>query len=172
MNKYVIDANVALLSGTPVKDIPRDQLVCAKKCLDFIKDFMENPESSLVLDAEGRILKEYRRAGTLGRGQNMATRFSIWAHCMPKYAEDFIPLREKLENEFEDFPDMESLKAFDPPDRKYIALSYKHKEKPPIVEASDSKWWGIRDDLKQCGIKVHFIDEAYIKDKFQKKIGS
>ena len=173
MNKYIIDANVVLLSGTAVRNIPQDQLLCAKRCNDFIKKFMENPESSLVLDAEGRILKEYRGAYTLGGEPNMATIFSEWVHQhMPKNAEDFISLREIEKDQFENYPDSEKLKAFDPPDRKYIALAYYHKEKPPIVEASDSKWWGIKEELKQAGIEVYFIDENYIKEKYLQKIGS
>lgn len=172
MNKYIIDANVVLLSGTAVTDIPRDQLVCAKKCVDFIRRFMENPDMSLVLDAEGRILKEYRGAYTLGNSPNMATVFSIWVHQhMPRNAEDFISLKEVKENEFENYPNSKKLKKFDPPDRKYIALAYKHKDKPPIVEASDSKWWGIREDLEENGIEVYFIDEDYIKEKYMQKIG-
>ena len=172
MNKYIIDANVVLLSGTPVKEIPQDQLLCAKKCFDFIKKFMENPDSNLVLDAEGRILKEYRGAGTLGGSPNMATMFCKWAHQhMPRDAEDFISLEETGENVFAVYPDSEELKAFDPPDRKYIALAYGHRQKPPIAEASDSKWWGIRKELDKNGIKVLFIDEDYIKKKYMQKIG-
>ena len=103
----------------------------------------------------------------------MANVFSIWAHQHAgKNVEDFISLRERAENEFEEYPDSEKLKIFDPPDRKYIALAYKHKEKPPIVEASDSKWWGIREELEKCGVAVRFIDEDYIKQKYLKKIGS
>lgn len=173
MNKYIIDANVVLLSGTAVRNIPKDQLLCAKGCIDFIKSFMENSESSLVLDAEGRILKEYRGAYTLGGTPNMATIFSVWVHQhMPKNAEDFISLREIEQDQFENYPDSDKLKVFDPPDRKYIALAYSHRENPPIVEASDSKWWGIKDELKQNGIDVYFIDESYIKEKFLRKIGS
>ena len=172
MNKYIIDANVILLAGTSVKDIPRDQLVCAKKCLDFIKRFMENPKASLVLDAEGRILREYRGAYMLGSSPNMATIFSIWVHQhMPKNAEDFVSLKEIKEHEFVNYPESEKLKTFDPPDRKYIALAYSHKERLPIVEASDSKWWGIKEDLQKNGIEILFIDEDYIKDKYMQKIG-
>lgn len=172
MNKYIIDANVILLAGTSVKDVPREQLICAKKCLEFVKKFMEHPEASLVLDAEGRILREYRRAYTLSNSPNMATVFSIWVHQhMPKNAEDFVSLKEIREHEFENYPESEKLKKFDPPDRKYIALAYNHKERPPIVEASDSKWWGIREDLENNGIKILFIDEAYIKEKYMQKIG-
>lgn len=172
MDKYIIDANVILLSGTSVKDIPKDQLLCAKKCVDFVKKFMENPKASLVLDAEGRILKEYRGAYTLGKDPNMAMQFSIWVHQhMPRNAEDYISLKELKENEFENYPDSEKLKAFDPPDRKYIALAYNHEEKPPIVEASDSKWWGIREELNKKGMEVYFVDEEYIKEKYIQKIG-
>lgn len=172
MNKYIIDANVVLLSGAAVNNIPKDQVICARKCIKFMKKFMENSKSSLVLDAEGRILKEYRNAYLLGGSPNMAAMFCIWAHQhMPKNAEDFVSMVEVAENEFQSYPDSEKLKKFDPPDRKYIALAYNHKEKPPIVEASDSKWWGIKEALEENGLRVDFIDEDYIKEKYMQKIG-
>ena len=80
-------------------------------------------------------------------------------------------LDEIAPNEYKEYPDDKQLKEFDPPDRKYIALAYKHSENPPIVEASDSKWWGIKDALEKQGIDVIFIDEDYIKKKFEQKIG-
>lgn len=80
MDKYIIDANVALLAGTPVSRIPVDQLECAKECVRFINDFINNPKAKLVLDDEGRILKEYRNANVIGISPNLATRFCIWAH--------------------------------------------------------------------------------------------
>lgn len=170
MSKYIIDANVPLIAGTSVKDIPQDQLQCARKCLDFIRKFMNNPQSGLVLDAEGRVLREYRKAFE-GKGEpNAATEFCIWAHQMPKDVQDYIHLTEIAENEFQDYPKSDILAAFDPPDRKYIALAHVHPEKPPIVEASDSKWWGIKDELKKNGIEVLFIDEDYIKEKYMQKI--
>ena len=172
MNKSIIDANVVLLSGTPIKDIPTDQLLCAKMCLEFIKKTMDDPDSSIVLDAEGRILREYRGANGLGTSPNLATVFCIWVHQhMPKEAKDFLPLKEISENTFEIYPDSEVLKKFDPPDRKYIALAYCHEEHPPIIEASDSKWWGIREELNANGITVQFLDKDYIKRKYTQKIG-
>ena len=172
MNKYIIDANVALLAGTPVSKIPVDQLKCARECVRFIRDFLTNPEARLVLDDEGRILKEYRNARNVGVAPNLATSFSIWAHQhIAMECQDFIHLVEIAENEYKEYPDDVQLKEFDPPDRKYIALAYKHPEKPPIVEASDSKWWGIKDALKNYDIDLLFIDEEYIKNKFEQKIG-
>lgn len=170
MDKYIIDANVVLL--TNVSKIPKDQLICAQRCVRFLRDFMNNPDASLVLDAEGRILKEYRRAFDLESPPDMATSFCIWAYQhMSRNTEDFVNLKETKENEFESYPDSEKLKTFDPSDRKYIALAYNHCEKPPIVEGSDSKWWGIKEELRENGIEVHFIDEEYIKKKYTQKIG-
>lgn len=60
---------------------------------------------------------------------------------VPEYGkdgQDFIHLDEIAPNEYKEYPDDKQLKEFDPPDRKYIALAYKHSENPPIVEASDS----------------------------------
>ncbi len=43
-------------------------------------------------------------------------------------------------------------------------------ERPPIVEASDSKWWGIKEEMVKHRMEIYFIDEDYIKKKYQQKI--
>ena len=85
---------------------------------------------------------------------------------------DFIHLNKISENEYDPYPEDKDLREFDPPDRKYIALSYVHPENPPILEGTDSKWWGIREQLSKNGIPVIFVDEEYIKNKYERKIGS
>ena len=160
MNRRIIDANVPLLAGADPAGMDPDQAGCAQKCVRYIKQFIEDAESRLVLDDGGRILKEYRNAESFREDPNLAKIFYVWAY--QKQAadiEDFVHLDEMKDNEF------------DPPDRKYIALSYKHAQKPLIVEAGDSKWWGIRDNLKKFGIDIEFIDEEYIKNKYDQKIG-
>lgn len=172
MNKYIIDANVPLLAGTPVSKIPKDQLICARNCNKFISEVINNPDARLVLDDSGKILKEYRNAWKVGQDPNLATMFYRWAYQnMAREDGDFIHLEEIAPNEYKVYPDDAQLKEFDPPDRKYIALAYEHLENPPIVEASDSKWWGIKEILKKYNIDVIFIDEEYIKKKFEQKIG-
>ena len=64
MDRYIIDANVVLLAGTPVGDIPDDQVQCALKCVTFIHNFMNNQESRIVLDSAGEILKEKKSGGS------------------------------------------------------------------------------------------------------------
>ncbi len=171
MSKYIIDANVSLLPGMSVKNIPDNQTECALKCSQFLENFMKDSQSRLVLDEGGEILKEYRNAYNLNNNQGIAVEFYKWANAMFfKYIEDVIPLEELQENEFANYPDCDDLKNFDPPDRKYIALSYNHPEKPPIIEAGDSKWWRIRDAMRENGMEIIFIDENYIKRTYMKKM--
>lgn len=115
-NNYIIDANVPLIAGTPVKDIPQDQLICAQKCLKYIQNIMKNPTSNLVLDLEGRILKEYRNAFALKECPNVATEFYKWALQTAVYPQNMISLKESSPNSFLDYPDSEKLKNFDPSD--------------------------------------------------------
>jgi hypothetical protein len=65
---------------------------------------------------------------------------------------------------FEEFPpDRELETAFDPADRKFVAASYAHPDRPPIVEAADSKWLGWEDSLQSHGIKL----EVLCRDELQ-----
>jgi hypothetical protein len=70
-----------------------------------------------------------------------------------------------------EFPNHPGLEDFDPSDRKFIAVSNAHSEKPPIMEATDSKWWGWRDALKEVGIEVRFVCPDYAKRKYREKMG-
>lgn len=51
--------------------------------------------------------------------------------------------------EFEEFPDDPRLAAFDPSDRKFVAVARKHPKKPPIVYSIERGWdrhEGVRAD--------------------------
>ena len=72
---------------------------------------------------------------------------------------------------FEEFPDHPGLAGFDVSDRVFVAVSAAHPEKPPIVEASDSKWWGWKDALEQCGVRVGFLCPDELARKYREKTG-
>lgn len=172
--KCIIDTNVELLAGTPVSDIPFDQLECAKRCNDFIKNFISDSNSKLVLDADLKIWKEYRTVfNVIGNQPSLATAFFSWVcqYMSNIDPSDFIKLQEVSENNYKEYPNQAGLEKFDPPDRKFIALANAHNEKPPIVEGADCKWWGIKDALSACGIQVQFLCEEYIEQKYKQKIG-
>ena len=173
--KFIIDTNVPILSGTLATDIPVDQAMCARECLRFIKEYISNPESKIVLDSSWRVLKEYQKhMGDFNDRDGMYAQFYRWVCIQVAKGlapEDNVQLHEIDENCFAEYPTHKGLANFDPPDRKFIALANAHVEHPPIVEGSDSKWWGIYDALKECGICVKFLCEDYIKNKFEQKIG-
>lgn len=166
MNIYVIDTNVILLAGTRVGEITNEQLTCFEGCIRFLNEMM-NCKDSVLIDDEGKILQEYKYAFKVNEYPNMATSFFEYAmgHVI------FAHLNEIGENVFEQYPNDITLKEFDPPDRKFIALSYVYEQSVPIVEATDDKWWGIKELLRKYGVEVIFIDEDYIKTKYQKKMG-
>ncbi len=165
MNKAIIDANVMILAGTPVRSIPNDMLYCYEKCVDYIEQFMDD-NNGVFLDAQGEILKEYENSFRNNEYPNMSTEFLKWALV---HAE-FVALNEIEPNVYIPYPDNAKLKGFDPSDRKYIALAYKHPQKPDIIEGTDSKWWGIKQELADNGITLVFIDEEYISKKYRKKM--
>ena len=72
---------------------------------------------------------------------------------------------------YDEFPNHQGLINFDLSDRKYIAVANAHHEKPPILQATDSKWWGWKDALAEAGITVHFLCPDYVVIKYLKKIG-
>ena len=168
MKLYVVDTNVILIASQLVRNVPEEQLICYKGCIQFIQDFIKHKDK-VLLDREGRVLKEYhRKAFKISDYPNMATMLiqtALEGNC------EYLSIGESNENQYNLYPSLASLKEFDPPDRIFIALAYNHDRKPPIVEASDSKWWGIKDDLAKCGMEVIFIDEDYIRKKYEKKMG-
>ncbi len=171
MSKYIIDANVPILAATPVRDIPEDQFTCALNAMKFIHSFLQDSNSKLVLDDEWRVLSEYQNIEKRNTGRSIGMEFLSWVYQNRlKDVCDLLHLEEVSENVYAEYPPTEELREFDPPDRKYIALAYKHKEHPPIIEASDSKWWGIKGALREYGLQVNFIDEEYIKMKYEQKI--
>ena len=67
------------------------------------------------------------------------------------------------DNAFEEFPDDPALDGFDPADRKFIAVVCAHSERPPILQAVDSKWLDFDDAFHRNGIIVEFICQEDIQ---------
>jgi hypothetical protein len=84
---------------------------------------------------------------------------------------DQVPLREHAVRGFDSFPDHADLAMFDPPDRKFVAVACAHPQKPPILQATDSKWLDWAEPLKRCGITVEFICQDDIARFHANKFG-
>jgi len=59
---------------------------------------------------------------------------------------------------------------FDRSDRKFVAVANAHPAKPPILQSTDSKWWGWKDALHEVGITVHFLCPEYVQTLYAEKI--
>ena len=76
------------------------------------------------------------------------------------------------ERGFESFPDDTDLANFDATDRKFVAVSGAHPDKPSIAQATDSKWLDWAPALKRHGIEVSFLCKADIQGFHDNKFGA
>jgi hypothetical protein len=65
--------------------------------------------------------------------------------------------RKSGHTDFQEFPQLAALNNFDPQDRKFVAVANAHPEKPPILQATDSKWLEWEQSLHQCGIQLEIL---------------
>ena len=143
---------------------------CARNCaraLLSIKHF-----GTIVIDDGDRILSEYRANCSLAGQQGMGDSFIRWVHDNRGRGElvQVVALTQREGgDDFVEFPDHPELAEFDPADRKFVAVAYAHQDKPPILQASDSKWWGWKDALMSSRITVEFLCPDEIQAAFERK---
>ena len=175
LKKFVVDTNVPYVANYAVdsddkpSDLPNS---CVLKCVEKIEYLMHNKDS-IVIDNNYEILTEYRKKLSSGNPSGLGAEFYKWISSIVWTLPDANRVViAKIENEkyYKEFPHHADLKNFDRSDRKFIAVANKHPENPEILQATDSKWWGARVALCEVGIKVRFLCEDYIKEKYTKKI--
>ncbi len=164
----VVDTNVLIAAnGTDAEWKP-----IAANCADRLQAVMK--DNIVCTDSLGLILGEYgRKLPSLSRS-GFGDMFYLWLakhrfnakHCQ---AVELTP----NESGFEQFPDVteDIVSIIDPSDRKFIAVAYAHPKKPPILQATDSKWIGWKDGLAMAGITIDFVDEAFLRPYYEKKMG-
>ena len=174
MSAVVVDTNVLLLANGMATQMSDD---CRLKCIERLGRVRDG--EAVVVDGQFLILGEYQNKLSPNRRppgpgdafvkyvlQNMAnaTRVS---------PVDLTPA-DSAKTEFAEFPqeDAELRQAFDPSDRKFVAASNAHPEKPPILEAADSKWLGWEARLLSHGINVEFICRQELETIRQRKSAS
>lgn len=169
--KIVIDTNVpvtANLSTNPA-NIPIELAKCALECVKVIESILKN--GGLVIDSKDDIYDEYRRNLSMSGQPGIGDSFLKWVHTNRWSFPDCDRVAITCNvNGYEEFPSHIDLINFDPSDKKFIAVANAHLNKPPIIEATDSKWWIWKDALKESGIEVVFLDPNYIEMKCKEKM--
>ena len=172
-DKCVVDTNVPIVANLTTSndqnnDIP---LSCINACVEAITHVRE--KGVLVIDNKYEILSEYQDHLDVNRGQGVGYGFMKWVFVNLCRPEKVVQLSiTKSNSSYEEFPEHDDLVSFDLSDRKFIAVANAcpDTDKPPILQATDSKWWGWKDALSEVGIDVRFLCPDYVKEKYPKKI--
>jgi hypothetical protein len=160
MKTQIVDTNVILVANVKHPDVDPACITACAKALEAIK-----LSGRVAIDDRFRILKEYMNKTDAAHGNGDGDVFVKWLlnvkadrrHC------DQIGLQAHQVRGFESFPDDPELETFDPSDRKFVAVACAHPERPPILEAADSKWLDWAAALKRHGVEVIFICEEDIR---------
>ena len=150
----VVDTNVLLVANRQHQGVSES---CVEACALRLGEIEKS--GRVAIDDCYRILNEYKKKTSQRQGKLAGDVFLKWllrnnanpARC------DQVALVEHAERGFESFPDDTRLAAFDPPDRKFVAVAAAHTAKPPIAQAADSKWLDWEPALRDHGIAVNFI---------------
>ena len=164
--KAVIDTNVLLVADLRHGDVAME---CVLTCIEHLQNLRE--QGKVVIDDDYRILREYQRNIDSRRGKNMGAAFLKWlqqnqanqAHV------ERVHITETAPDSFAEFPDPELQPAFDPPDRKFVAVANAHPDKPPIWQATDCKWLDWWIGLNRRGIQVNFLCPVDIRRFYHAK---
>lgn len=165
MSVLVIDTNIILVANGQHSEVSPS---CVINCVLALQEVIRSRK--LVLDESFLILQEYLNKTQPKKGNRPGDAFVKWAlnnRSNSKHVET-VTLVKHNERGFESFPDEPELANFDVADRKFVAVSAAHFDKPSISQATDSKWLEWAPALGRCGIKVNFLCELDVQ-KFRKK---
>ena len=130
-------------------------------------------KGEFVIDSGDEIYNEYLSNLCLSGQKGIGNAFMKWVHdnrwSLPGF--DRVAI-SKNGDSYDEFPAHGGLVKFDISDRKFVAAANAHPAKPPILQSTDSKWWGWKEALKDVGITVHFLCPKYVETKYSEKIGA
>ena len=164
----IVATNVVLVANGQHAGVSAE---CVMACALTLQGVMRS--GKLALDDGFRILLEYQNKTQPKKANRPGDAFVKWAlnnRSNTKWVEQ-VTLVEHDERGFESFPDDPDLATFDAADRKFVAVSGAHPDKPSIAQATDSKWLGWAPALQRHGIGVTFLCLADIQRFHAKKFG-
>ncbi len=168
----VVDTNVPIVANhaTNYDETNTIPLECLKACLEAIEHVVN--KGGLVIDDNGEIFEEYSRYLSFKGEPGLGDLFMKWVHDYQWNPDKVSRISiNRSDNTYIEFPEHDDLVNFDKSDRKFVAVANAHPDKPPILQATDSKWWGWKDALSEVGVAVRFLCQNYVQEKYSKKIG-
>ena len=169
--KCVVDTNVPKTANLAISPDLRSEAPCAcvLACVEAVEHVIK--KRGLIIDAGDEIFAEYRRQLAMRGQPGVGDRFMKWAHDNRWGLPDAQRVKiTKSGASYREFPRRAGLDDFDLSDRKFIAVANAHPDKPPVLQATDSEWWGWKDVLQNAGVRVHFLCQEYVRDKYARKM--
>ncbi len=171
--KCLVDTNVPKTANLATQPDPDSDIpdACVLACIEAVEHVIK--KRGLIIDAGDEIFDEYRQQLSMKGQPDVGDRFMKWVHdhrwSLPD--SDRVAITKNGES-YDEFPIHDGLVNFDKSDRKFVAAANAHPVKPPILQATDSKWWAWKDALENVGITVHFLCPEFVTTKHAKKIGT
>lgn len=168
--RCVIDTNVA---ATANGANPAASAGCVAASARALREVMR--AGHLFIDDGGRITAEYRANLRASGEPGPGDAFLRWVltHEWGGRRITRVPVTPKAgdEEDFDEVPPETEGAPYDRSDRKFLAVAAAHPERPPILQAFDSKWWGWWETLAAAGVELHFLCPDEIEAKYAEKMG-
>ncbi len=171
--KCLVDTNVPKTANLATQPDPDSAVsdACVLACIEAVEHVIK--KRGLIIDAGDEIFDEYRQQLSMKGQPGVGDRFMKWVNdhrYNPEYC-DRVAIKKNGDS-FDEFPTHDNLNDFDRSDRKFVAVANAHADRPPILQATDSKWWGWKDALIEAGITVQFLCPEYVEAKYSEKMGT
>ncbi|HBL10990.1 MAG TPA: hypothetical protein DD379_06200 [Cyanobacteria bacterium UBA11162] len=150
----VVDTNVPIVAN---RKSPQASPQCVINCLRKIQEIQQ--QHVLVLDDKWLIIKEYQNKLSSTGQPGVGDAFLKWVLINKSNPErcQLVSITPISEDNFQEFPQAQTLIGFDPSDRKFVAVALVHPDHPPIFNAVDSDWRNFEAALADCGVRVEFL---------------
>ncbi|WP_374317130.1 hypothetical protein [Aquabacterium sp.] len=164
----IVDTNVILVANG---QHPAVTQACRACCIAWLQRIMK--EGRVALDDAYLIMTEYQHKTHTSTGDGVGDQFVRWVlHEFDNPARvDQVRIDPDEWKGFAAFPADQRLVSFDPSDRKFVAVSRCHPERPPILQAADSKWLDWSGPLAEYGVNILFLCGNELQQFHQHKFG-
>lgn len=165
----VVDTNVATTANGAN---PGASPACVAACAEALQLVTGG---HIYVDNAGKIVEEYwrnlRGSGEPGPGDAFF-KWLLTHEWNPQFCTR-VPLTPKAVDptDYEELPTPTGSVTYDPSDRVFLAVSAAHPDRPAILQALDSKWWGWRESLAEIQVPLVFLCPSDIEALHHKKMG-
>lgn len=151
----VVDTNVVVVANGLSE---QSSIECVNHCVRLLEEL--KIAGRIVIDNNWLILKEYQRNLRCEGQPRYGDIFLTWVltnRTNPLFVE-LVQITQDSDT-FLEFPTDTRLSRFDPADRKFIAVSQAHPDRPPIFQATDREWRDYKAIFAENNVDIRFLCE-------------